>query len=211
MTKHFLFVLMAILLLMESGAAQTRRKQINSPRAGSGINDIRRINFLDFTYQSSLCAEDFSVPGMVKLRRGKFQDKESYYRVISNKVVYGDVTADGRAEAVVPIICGAFAGNYNNSEIFIYTLQNGQAKLLAKLDTKSMEHDYLRYYPGGFFVTMANNGVKVKNGYVVVEMLADGSNAAPEHIVTLNYKLRGASIALNGKPQRRRNRYFGQE
>lgn len=204
MAKHFLFLLVPILLLVESGVAQTRREQTKPAQVKSGITDVRRIDFLNFTYQSSLCSEVFGIPKTVKVRRGKFQNNDFYYRVAANKIIYGDVTADGRQDAIVHIRCGGFAGNFSDSEIFIYTLQNRRAKLLAELDSKDMERDYIRYYPGGFLVGITNNGVKVENGHLVIEMFAEGSNATPEYIATLDYELSGASLALSGKPKRRR-------
>jgi hypothetical protein len=204
MTKHPLLLLMAILLLVESGAGQTRRNQTKSTQAKSKVTNIRRIDFLNFTYQSSLCSEVFGIPSNVKVRRGRFQNHDFYYRIVANKIIYGDVTAGGREEAIVHIGCGGFAGNFSDDEIFIYALQDGRAKLLAQLDTKDLERDYLRYYPDGFLVDIANDGVKVRNGHLIIEKFADGSRATPEYIVTLEYELSGASLTLSGKPQRRR-------
>lgn len=202
MTKHFLLLLVAILLLVASGVAQTLRKQTKTTPAKSGVTDIRRIDFRNFTYRSSVCSEVFGIPKTVRVRRGKFQNNDFYYRVVANNILYGDVTADGHEEAIVHIGCGGFAGNFSDSEVFIYALQNGQAKLLAKLDTRDLERDYLRYYPDGFLVDIANDGVKVRNGHLIVEKFADGSRATPEYIVTLDYKLSGTSLTLSGKPHR---------
>jgi hypothetical protein len=203
--KYSFLLLAAILLLAGSGQAQTHRRQPMESK--TVVTDIRRIDFLNYTYRPTLCSKVFSVPGVVKIRKGKFENNETYYYVHDNKIIYADVTGDGREDAIVNIGCGGHAGNFSDSEILVYTLQNGREKLLARLDSNDMERAYLRYYPDGFLVSITQNGVKVENGHVIVDMYANGSNAGPEFIASLDYKLRGTRLIITGKPQRRRTKF----
>jgi hypothetical protein len=202
MLRSFLVLLVAILMFVVSAPAQTRRQQ-KTLQSQSPITDIRSIDFLNFTYQSSLCTSVFGVPGIVKVRQGKFENNNSYFWVIDNKVLYGDVNGDGREEAIVSAGCGGHGGNFSDSEVFIYTLENGRAKLLAKVNSHQMERDYVRYYPEGFLVGVSENGIRVENGHIIVEMYANGSNASPEFIAMMDYQLSRTRLVLSGKPQRR--------
>jgi hypothetical protein len=178
------------------------------PRVRPSANDasnIRKVDFRNFTYQSDLCSQEIrGISASVKIRGGSFQNEEVSYGVVGNKVFYGDLTADGREEAVVHNSCGELGGNFGLSEIFIYTFDNGRAVLRAKFSDSEMERDYLRHYPSGTLGGVAHNGVKVRNGYLNIERFAEGSHASPEFLVTLVYKLRSGRLELQGPPARRR-------
>ena len=132
----------------------------------------------------------------------------SIFSVADNKIIYADVTGDGREDAIVPIDCGAVTANFALSEVYVYTIQNGRATLLAGISDKDMERDYRRYYPDAESYWGVNeSGLKVKNGNLEVDVLADGPHASPQYIVTLEYRLSGETLSLIGKPQRRS---FGQ-
>ncbi len=205
MIKHLLLPVAAILLSASGGFAQAHLKQTKITRVKNAVTDIRLVDFLNFTYQSSLCSREIRGIGRtVKVRRGKFQNAESYFAVVDDKVIYADATGDGRADAVVHIDCGELAANFSLSEIFIYTLQNGRAARLAEINGKDIERDYNRYYPKGTLWGIADNGVKVRSGRLIIERFAEGSHAAPAYIATFNYRLSGKKFILNGKPQRKR-------
>jgi len=85
--------------------------------------------------------------------------------------------------------------------------QDGAAKLLARLDSKDIASDYKKYYPKGFIFLLAENDVKIKNNHLIVEVLADGSYAAPESVATFDYKMSGGKFVLSGKPTKRRIKY----
>ncbi len=94
--------------------------------------------------------------------------------------------------------------NFALSEIYIYTIKNGGAALLAGISDKDMERDYRRHYPNAeSYWGINNDGLKVKNGNLEVDVAADGPHAAPQYIVTLEYQLSGKALRLVGKPQRR--------
>jgi hypothetical protein len=163
---------------------------------------IRRVDFLNHSYQASVCSEDAGLPKTVKVRKGKFKDKENnFFGVAKKEIAYGDVNGDGSEDALVLIRCG----NTNSStlrpfEVHAYSFQNGQAKLLASLDSTGVESDYQKSYPDGMLMYPGENGPKIVNGHVIVKVLTDGSFAAPENDTTFDYQLSGDKFVLSGKP-----------
>jgi hypothetical protein len=207
MRKHMISCLMIILLCATSGIAQSRSKQSGSTPASATVTDIRKVDFLNFTYPSSLCSAEFGKQGIGKsvvVRKGEFKNKSVYFSVIEDKVIYGDVTGDGREEAIVPVDCGAITANFSRAEIYIYTLKDGRPTLVAAISDKDMERDYRRYYPATeSYWGVTGDGAKIRNGNLEIEVLTDGSHASPQYIVTLEYHLSGESFGLLGKPQRK--------
>lgn len=189
MKKQLIFILIALFLCSAAVAAQSK-------------TGIRRTDFMNYSYRSSVCTENFEVPNPVKVRRGKFAQGEAWFD-IQSKTVYADLNGDGGEDAVVFAKCGSTAGNFNNSQIFAYGMQRAKVKLLASIDSNEVERGFKRYFKEGFVVTL--KGVKAEKGRIVVEAYTDGSNAGPKYISTLNYRLSGSKLILTGKPIRRRN------
>jgi hypothetical protein len=189
MKKQLILILIALFLCSAAAFGQSK-------------SGIRRTDFMNFSYRSSLCTENFEVPNPVKVRRGKFAKGENWFE-IRGKALYADLNGDGGEDAAVFAKCGSTAGNFNNSEIFVYGMQRAKVKLLASIDSNEMERGFKRYFKDGFMVTV--KGVKAEKGRLVVEAYTDGSNAGPKYISTLNYRLSGSKLVLMGKPVRRRN------
>lgn len=207
MKRQLILRLMIILLCATCGVAQSRSKTPSSTPSSTTVTDIRKVDFLNFTYHSSLCSQEYGRQGIGKIvpvRKGEFKKKNVYFAVADDRIIYADVTGDGREDAIVPIDCGANTANFSLSEVYIYTVQNGRATLLAEISDKDMERDYRRSYPDAeSYWGIAENGLKVKTGNLEIEVLADGPHASPKYIVTLEYRLSGKTLRLNGKPQRR--------
>jgi hypothetical protein len=198
---------MIMLLSATSGVAQSSSKQPSSTPSSATVTDIRKVDFLNFTYPSSLCAQEYGKKGIgktVRVRKGEFKNKNVYFAVEEDKIIHGDVTGDGREEAIVPIDCGAITANFSRSEIYIYTIKDGRPTLVAAISDKDMERDYRRSYPDSeSYWGVTGNDLKVRNGNLEIEVYADGPHASPKYMVTLEYGLSGASFGLIGKPQRR--------
>lgn len=171
------------------------------------VTDIRKVDFLNFTYHPSICSQEYGRQGIgriVSVREGEFKNKNVYFAVTGDKIIYADLTGDGKEEAIVPVDCGAMAANFSRSEINVYTLQNGTATLIAATNDKSMERDYrANYRDADGYWGINENGIKVNNGNLQIEVLVDGPHAAPKYIVTLEYHLTGKVLGLNGKPPRK--------
>jgi hypothetical protein len=203
MKRQMILCTMIVLLCAASGVAQSGSKQPTS----AAVTDIRKVDFLNFTYPSSLCSQEYGRKGigkMVRVRKGEFKNKNVYFAVADNKIIYADVTGDGSEDAIVPVECGAITANFSRSEIYIYTIKAGRAALVAQINDKGMEQDYRRNYADAeSYWGIGENGIKTKNGNLEIEVLADGPNASPKYIVTLEYGLSGGTLRLVGKPQRR--------
>jgi hypothetical protein len=125
---------------------------VRSDQCGSDycpVTDIRKVDFLNFTYNPTQCSQEYGRQGIgriVNVRDGEFKNKSVYFSVMSDKIIYADLTGDGKEEAIVPIDCGAMGANFSRSEVNVYTLENGHATLLAATNDKSMERDYRANY-----------------------------------------------------------------
>jgi hypothetical protein len=175
----------------------------NTAPKSNTASGIRSIDFLNYSYQGSVCSEDAGLPKTVKVRNGKFKDRDSnFFDIAKGEIVYGDVNGDGSEDAVVLIRCGSAAGTLRAFEVHAYSFQNGQAKLLARLDSTGVESDYQKSYADGTLFYAGENGPKIVNGHVIVEALTDGSFAGPENVATFDYQWSGGKFVLSGKPTR---------
>jgi hypothetical protein len=207
MKRQMILCLMIILVCVTGSFAQSGSK----PPSSDPVTDIRKVDFLNSTYHSSLCSQEYGRKGIgktVRVLNGEFKNKNVYFAVTDSKIIYADLTGDGHEDAIVPVDCGAIGANFSLSEVHIYTIKNGRATPLAAISDKDMERDYRRYYPDAeSYWGIDEDGFKVKDGNLEVDVLADGSHASPQYIVTLEYHLSGETLRLVGKPQRRN---FGQ-
>ena len=162
---------------------------------------IRGIDFLNYSYQTSVCSKDVGLPKTVNVRGGKFKDRDNnFFEVSKDDTAYGDVNGDGGEDAVVLIRCGSGAGTLRAFEVHAYSLQNGQAKLLARLDSTDVESDYKKSYTNGIIFYAGETAPKIVDGHLIVEALADGSFAWPENTAAFDYQLSGGKFVLRGKP-----------
>ena len=200
MKRQMISGLMLTLLCATSGVAQSHSEQPT-------VTDIRKVDFLNFTYPSSLCSKEYGSKGIGKaarVRDGELKNKDVYFAVAGDRIIYADMTSDGREDAIVPIECGAITANFALSEVYLYTIKNGSATLLAAISDKDMERDYRRHYPDAeSYWGINENGLRVKDGKLEIDVLAEGPHASPQHVVTLEYRLSGKALRLIGKPQRR--------
>jgi hypothetical protein len=199
--RQMILCLMIVLLSAVSGVAQPGKKTPSS----NTVTDIRKVDFLNFTYHSSLCSQEYPGIGkIVPVRKGEFKNKNVYFSVANDRIIYADVTGDGSEDAIVPIDCGANAANFSRAEIYIYTVQSGRATLVAETNDKDLERDYRRSYPDAeSYWGIAEKGLNAKSGNLEIEVLVDGPHASPKYVATLVYRLNGKTLSLNGKPQRR--------
>ena len=207
MKRKLILCLMIILPCVTSGVVQSRSEQPSSPLSSSPETDIRKVDFLNFTYHSSLCSQEYGRKGIgriVRVRNGEFKNKRVYFSVARDRIIYADVTGDGQEDAIVPVDCGATGANFSRSEVYVYGIQNGIATLLAGISDKVMERDYrANYSDADSYWGINENGIKANNGNVEIDVLVDGSHAAPKYIATLDYHLTGKVLRLVGKPSRK--------
>jgi hypothetical protein len=163
--------------------------------AANAQSDIRRVDFKNFTFEP-FCASDETEKVTVKdgefYREKQMEDYTDrfYFKVFS--FAYGDLTGDGKDEAVILSVCN-MGGTGNFSEGFIYEMKNGKPALVGRI-------------PGGDRAYGGLREARVENGILAVEVNDAGENGAsccPEFVVTEKYKLSGGKLVEIAKSDRR--------
>ena len=158
--------------------------------------DIRKVDFKNFTYEP-MCAGESATK--IRVKNGEYSKETQmdgytdhfYFNVIA--VEYGDVTGDGRDDAVVLSNCNT-GGTGQFTEGFVYTLRSGKPALVGRV-------------PGGDRADGGLRSIKVDGGNLVVEF-NDPDKAAgaccPEGIVIQKYHMgSGGKLAEVGAPIKR--------
>lgn len=113
-----------------------------------------------------------------------------YFNVFN--IAYGDLTADGKDEAVVLTVCNT-GGTGNFSEGFIYSFNAGKPSMIARI-------------PGGDRAYGGLRSAIVENGFLVVEsndVGEQGGACCPEFVITTKYKFTGVKLVESGRASRR--------
>jgi hypothetical protein len=207
MRRQTALCLTAVVLCSTSGAAQYGGKRRAAAPIAAPVTDIRKVDFLNFTYQSPLCSRELGKQGIgktVRVQKGEFKNRNAYFSVDDSKIVFGDVTGDGSEDAIVPVECGAIAANFAFTEVDVYTIKDGRAALVAQIGDKDMERDYRHYYPDAeSYWGVTGTGLKVANGNIAIDVFTDGPHAAPKYTTTLEYHFTSPGFRVVDKPQRR--------
>ena len=157
--------------------------------------DIRKVDFRNFTYLAYCAGEETE---KVTVKNGEYSKETKqdgytdhfYFEV--RGISYGDLTADGKDEAVIITNCNT-GGTGQFTEGFIYTLKAGKPTLIARI-------------PGGDRAYGGLRETRVENGQLVVESNDEGEAGGaccPEIIVTSKYKVAGGKLIETAKPSRR--------
>jgi hypothetical protein len=207
MKRHTIPSLSVILLLAASGAAQSSGKRPSASQGSEPVTDIRKVDFLNFTYQPTTCSKEYGKAGIgksVRVRSGEFKNRKVYFAVEEGKTLFGDLTGDGRDDAVVQVGCGATTANFALTEIYVYTITDGRTTLLAGINDETMERDLRSAYPETeSYWGLAGTDLKMTDGNLDIDVLLDGSHASPKYVTTLAYHWDGKNFRLTGKPERR--------
>jgi hypothetical protein len=182
------FVLAALVLLTFLNVATAQNR-----KAAKGI---RSVDFRNRSYPFNLGGDE----EMIKLRNGKakLNSGGEIYEVRKNDVVYGDVNGDGSEDAVVRIRLTTGA-SLRDFEIQAYEFQNGEAKLLARMDMVQAAEGY----KGN--VCCTGEGLRIKNGHVIFDVLTDGKIIlSAEKVTTFDYQLSGGKFVTGGTSKSRR-------
>ena len=150
--------------------------------------DIRSVDFKNFAYRPS-CTNK-----LVRVKEGKYEvhrpPERLLFRVV--EVVYGDLTGDGRDEAVVTTYCDT-GGSGGFSEGYVYTMRGRRAAMIVRLK-------------GGDRALGGIHMVSVVNGTLVVARLApetpEGPACCPKYIETSTYQLKGRQLVQEGTRER---------
>ena len=172
---------------------------VAGPEAGTAKaqtdQQIRSVDFKNFTYQPSCSGEDNK---KLTVKNGDFssQKQEDGYvdhfdfRVTS--VAYGDLNGDNSEEAIVLTVCNT-GGTGNFSEGFIYSLKDGKPSLFATI-------------PGGDRAEGGLRTARFDNGQLVVEANdpgPDGGACCPQFVVTTRYDVSSGKLKEVGRGDKR--------
>jgi hypothetical protein len=186
--RFFVLATFVLLICLNIAPAQTKK-------VAAGI---RSVGFRNRSYPFSLGGDEETI----KLRNGKakLNSGGEIYEVRKNDVVYGDVNGDGVEDAVVRIRLWT-GTSLRGFEIQAYEFKDGEAKLLARLNMSQVAGDYKNS------MCCTGEGLRIKNGHVVLEVLTDGKIIlSAEKITTFDYQLSGGKFVLSGAPQSRKIR-----
>jgi hypothetical protein len=140
-------LLLSLILVLTSGA------QSSSPPS------IRDVDFKNFTYPklpTGKCSRMSKVP----VRVGKYGSLKNFspravprggcWQVSVGPIIYGDVTGDGREEAIV-VLYAEMGGTESSNDVFVYALKSNRPALLWKFATGDRAE-------GGLLKTYAHEG-----------------------------------------------------
>jgi hypothetical protein len=160
--------------------------------------DIHRVDFNNFTYYPSCGGEDASSFTKIRVKNGRYSKATQFDGFTEHssfgigKTEFGDVTGDGKDEAVILSVCNT-GGTGQFSEGFVYTIKAGKPSLLARI-------------PGGDRADGGLRSIKVENGLLVVEY-SDPDKAAgaccAEGIVIQKMRVSGGKVTDVGTPIKR--------
>lgn len=168
-------------------------------------NDIRKIDFKSYTFESPMCAQAFKTPSRIRVTEGVFRRNDVSYQVGSYKMegeTYADLLGDGKEEAIVPMSCELQGANDWLNEILIYGMGTSGPVLLARLDEDRLRRDYRRYYPVSDIWSSVWS-LKVQGRTIELEKNADGPHCCPKWKVRMSYGWNGRTFVIAGKPGRR--------
>jgi hypothetical protein len=124
----------------------------------SSVHSIREIDFKNFSY-SKLPTGKCSM-SKVRVHDGKYGSVANFsprvtprggcWAVNVGQIEYGDVTGDGREDAMVVLYAEA-GGTESSNDVFVYSLRNGRPVLLWKFETGDRAE-------GGLIKLYAENG-----------------------------------------------------
>jgi hypothetical protein len=193
------FLVLATLVLftcLNITPAQTRKASAGG-RSRKAASGIRSVDFRNRSYPFNLGGDEETV----KISKGEYKEGDSsgeIYEIRKNDVVYGDLNGDGVEDAVVRIRLTTGA-SLRDFEIQAYEFQNGEAKLLARMDMAQATEGY----KGN--VCCTGEGLRIKSGHVIFDVLTDGKIIlSAEKVTTFDYKLSGGKFVTGGTPKSRR-------
>lgn len=215
MNKQASLLLMVILLtiLMPISTYSQRRTRGRAPRANI-IGEIRRIDFRNFTYPVSRSDTEILKMQTVQVRNGKYDNgksDENWQAFTVKKILYGDLTGDGKAEALIMTTTewvGANPANSISQGIYVYTIENGAPTVVMTPDGLNYWRDYSRYENSNDQCDGWIWGISPKtisNLIFTLELTVAGRHCVNKgYKVAMRYRWNGSGLALVGNPLKRK-------
>jgi hypothetical protein len=149
---------------------------------------IRQVDFRNFAYTPACTFTHDGRPETILASHGVYRRHHLDFTV--RQVAIGDLTGDGRDEAVVVTRCNT-GGTCWCTEGFVYGLKHGVPTLLARIEGGDRAY-------GGIVA------VRIVKGRLQVDRYGTtGGYCCPEWVETTTYRLEGRRLVEDGKRSRR--------
>jgi hypothetical protein len=190
MTRFLLTAMVGMLTVSTFARLPLEARGASGHRRVAG--DVRRIDFQNFTYESG--GEEIRV----KRGRGVYKtsgDADASYSVERVKTVYGDLTGDGRDEAVV-ILYYTGGGTGAFSKGFLFAVRKGRMALLTTFEGGDRADGGIRdvAIKDGLLSVRRNEPERMKEIPVGL--------CCPAYLITTKYKWDGKELVRFGEPQK---------
>lgn len=168
----------------------------------SFINDMRQIDFKNFTFSRS---KDEKGAEVIQFRDGRYVGREGLNYSLM-RFAYGDLTSDANEEAIILLRGQNSPTGRTLDEVFIYTSENGKVVLLTSLEG-GKRGDYI------CSVLHSESNFKVADNLLIIDQAVafEGDhNLIPTRYYTITYRLDGKRMkeversALKPLPEHRR-------
>lgn len=159
-------------------------------------DDIRKVDFKNFTYQVEFCQTEAS--DKITVSDGEFFEEKEVDGYTDRRFfsvsgfTYGDLDGDGEDEAVVISVCNT-GGTGNFTEAYVFKMSGGEAKRVVTLEGGDRAYGGLRE-------------IMIEDGKMIVEASDPGEMGGaccPEAVVTRTYRLKNGTLEEIGRPERR--------
>ncbi len=135
-------LVVAVIIFTHDSHAESRRD-----------SDIQSIDFKNFAYPASDVAAEITKKKSIRVQNGEYKNfkddefREDSFSFSVESVSYGDITGDGKEEAVVDTSLTWMGGvQQDESRIYVYTMTEGKPKLVLVPDiANQIDRDFSRY------------------------------------------------------------------
>ncbi len=179
--QKLITVIILLMLIPVGGAAQARSRRKVPPPAAESVTGIELIDFENYTH--ALNGQSYKLVGGY-YAKNTAPDAQWELRVVETPY-YGDLTGDGKNEALMVISYGAVRGPHT-VEARVYTLQKGRPVLLATFPVAESLDCKLDHY------------VDLDDGMVRVERVY-GRAAQCDHNEVSSYRWNGSRFMPVGE------------
>lgn len=180
------------------------------------LANIRQIDFRNFTY-SDVIHPPTEERIDIKVRNGKFiKGNQISYRdwdFVIKEIVYGDLTNDGKEDAIVNAVMTTYGSSnpasLDNSKLFLYTLENGKLiSISSDLELSKSYSPNVQDDCDGWIDVV--NIKSVTNGKMFVEAIVSSPSCFGKgytgYKLAMSYKWNDSKFVLVGKPIKTRVR-----
>lgn len=166
--------------------------------------DIQNVNFKNRLYPLNESGFTENTQWL-RVFNGRYEDRSVptsvsflYFEIAD--IVFGDLTGDGKDEAVVAAIYGSNSGSFFLTDTYVFGCVGGKVKLIDILkqsriekESKMLVHESLK------------KSVKISNGILSLAYGTEGARSSPEFTTTFRYKLSKGNLVVYQRPIRRKN------